>query len=494
LVKKTLFPIAVLALLAALPAAGTPPRLELKPCKLPGFDGEARCGTWEVFENRAARSGRRIALRVVVLPAREKPAAPDPVVFFEGGPGGSAVASGPSLAGELAETLRHRDLLLVDARGTGDSHPLRCPQPEEIRAVEEALDSFMDPAAVRRCREALSKDNDLSQYTTASIVDDVDEARAALGYDKVNLLGASYGTRAAMVFLRRHPESVRTVVLQSALPMDARVPTFLAPHTEAAFDRMAAACAAEASCRAAFPDPRADLEAVLKKLADGPVAVPVRGTDGNAQTMRLSRNGVVQTVRYLLYRVPGTRALPLLLHRAAQGDFLPLAQRAFDLAGFLLKGGGLGGLYLSVTCSEDVAFVDRDEATRLAAGTFMGDFRLRQQLAACAEWPAAKLPESFLEPVRSGVPVLLVAGENDPGTPLEWAEKVARFLPNSRLFVVPGGAHVFYGLDGIECLDRLTADFVTRGSAEGLDVEACRKAIRPLPFTTKLDPAPPSSR
>jgi pimeloyl-ACP methyl ester carboxylesterase len=486
--RRELFPAAFLAaaLSTVLPAEAAPPRLELAPCKLPGFEGEARCGTYEVFENRAAKSGRRIALRVVVIPAREKPVLPDPLIFFEGGPGGSAIAAGPDLAAEeLAETLRHRDLLLVDARGTGGSHPLRCPQPEGVQAVEEALDSFMDPAAVRRCREALAKDNDLSQYTTDAIVDDVDEVRAALGYEKVNLLGASYGTRAAMVYLRRHPASVRTVVLHSALPMDARVPLHLAAHTQASFERLAAACAAAAPCHAAFPDPRADLETVLKRLDAGPVAVPVRDREGKEQTMRLSRNGVVQTVRYLLYRPPGAREVPLLLRRAAAGDLAPLAQRAFGIARGFLLGGGPGGLYLSVTCAEDVAFIDREEAARLAAGTFVGDFRLRQQVAACAEWPAAKIPASFLEPVRSEVPVLLVSGENDPATPLEGAEKVARTLPRSRTFVVPGGAHVFHGLEGIECLDRMTADFLARGSVEGVDFDACRKAIRPLPFVTK---------
>ena len=485
--NRGFFPAAFLAALStALPAAAAPPRLELAPCKLPGFEGEARCGTYEVFENRAAKSGRRIGLRVVVIPAREKPALPDPMIFFEGGPGGSAVAAGPDLATEeLAETLRHRDLLLVDVRGTGGSHPLPCPRPEGVLAVESALDTFMDPAAVRQCREALSKDNDLTQYTTDAIVDDVDEVRAALGYEKVNLLGASYGTRAVLVYLRRHPASVRAAVLHSALPMNARVPLHLAPQTQASFERMAAACAAEAPCRAASPDPRADLATVLKRLDAGPVAVPVRDREGKEQTMRLSRNGVVQTVRYLLYRPPGARELPLLLRRAAAGDLAPLAQRAFGIArGFLLSGGP-GGLYLSVTCAEDVAFIDRDEASRLAAGTFVGDFRLRQQVAACAEWPAAKIPASFLEPVRSEVPVFLISGENDPATPLEWAEQVARTLPRSRTFVVPGGAHVFHGLEGIECLDRMTADFLARGSIEEVDFDACRKAIRPLPFVTK---------
>jgi pimeloyl-ACP methyl ester carboxylesterase len=457
-------PLALLALLTALPAAS----LELKPCRLPDFGREVRCGTHEVFENRAAAAGRKIPLRIVVIPASGTPVELDPVVYFEGGPGGSAVDSGPGLTEEFATALRNRDLVLIDIRGIA---ALRCPRPEE-----SALETFMDPALVRSCRETLARDHDLSQYTTEAIADDVDEVRAALGYGKVNLLGASYGTRAALVYLKRHPESVRTVHLHSVLPVDARVPMHLAPHTHAAFDRMAAACAAEIACRAAFPDPKADLDAVLKRLEAKPAP----------RLTRLSRNTAAQTVRYLLYRPAGVSSLPLLLRSAASGDLEPLAQAAREIAAAMLTSSP-GGLYLSVTCAEDVAFVDSKEAARLAQGTFMGEARVRQQAAACAEWPSAKIPASFLEPVRSSVPVLIYSGENDPTTPREWAEKVTRTLPGSKILTVPGGSHVFYGLPGVECLDRVYSDFLSKGTTEGLDLETCRKSIRPLPFLTSFE-------
>jgi pimeloyl-ACP methyl ester carboxylesterase len=478
----------LVVLLSVLPVRGA--GLELKPCRLPEIEGEAlRCGTYEVFEDRAAGKGRKIALRVVVVPARETPVEPDPVIYFEGGPGVSIVQSGPDVVAELAAILRHRDILLVDVRGTGGSHRLDCPRPDggqAMPAIAQTLDTFMDPAALRRCRETLEKENDLSQYTTDSIVDDVDEVRAALGYPKVNVMGASYGTRAALVYLRRHPESVRTVMISSVLPVDARVPTHLARHTQAGFDRLAADCAAEPACHSAFPDPKGDLDAVLKRLAAGPVEVAVQDDDGKPQRLRLSRNGAAQTVRYLLYRPAGIRMLPLFLHRAAAGDPGPLGQAAWDIAS-AMRSASSQGLYLSVTCAEDVAFVDRAEAAKLSEGTFFGDFRLRQQIEACEGWPAAKLPASFLEPVRSKVPVLILAGENDPATPVEWARKVSETLPGSRLLVVPGGSHVFYNLEGIECLDRLTAELVERGSAEGLDLEGCRRSIRRPPFATTLD-------
>ena len=180
-------PLALLALLAALPAVLPTAALELKPCRLPDFSREARCGTYEVFENRATAPGRMTPLGVEVIRGRGPRAAPDPVVFSGGGRGGSAVDSGPGLIEEFPEALRHRDLVLVDIRGID---ALRCP-----RSEESAFETFMDPALVRSCRETLARDHDLSQYTTEAIVDDVNEVRAALGYSKVNLLGASYASR-----------------------------------------------------------------------------------------------------------------------------------------------------------------------------------------------------------------------------------------------------------------------------------------------------------
>ncbi|HET9225755.1 MAG TPA: alpha/beta fold hydrolase, partial [Thermoanaerobaculia bacterium] len=283
------------AVLALFALYSPPPPPKMEPCRLPGLEREALCGTAAMSENRVTGKGL-IHLRVAIIPAAATPREPDPVVYFEGGPGGSAVESGPGLIEELPEALRNRDLILVDIRGIGT---LRCP-----RAKEEILESFMDPARVRSCREALAQDHDLTQYTTETIVDDVHEIVSRLGYTRVNLLGASYGTRAALVYLRRHPEIVRTVHLHAVLPVDGRVPMHLAPHTEASFDRMAAECAAEPACRAAFPDPKGDLLAILKRLETGPVS-------------GLTRNGAATTVRYLLYRPTGARMLPLLLRRAA---------------------------------------------------------------------------------------------------------------------------------------------------------------------------------
>ena len=188
---------------AVLPETGrAADRLILGACTDPALPKGARCGTYKVFENRAAKKGRRISLRVVVLPALGPDRLPDPVVSFAGGPGESSVGEAGYLSRLLAPLRQRRDILLVDARGTGGSSPLDCP---ELQDVQGFLDDNVPAGKVRACRERLRKTADLSQYTTDNTVDDVDEVRAALGYPQVNITGASYGTRSVLVYLRRHP-------------------------------------------------------------------------------------------------------------------------------------------------------------------------------------------------------------------------------------------------------------------------------------------------
>ena len=230
----------------ALPAeAGAPaPKLELKPCTtLPGLPPEARCGTYEVWENRAAKSGRKIPLRVVVIPAEGPDRLPDPLIYFEGGPGQSSVMAAPILAQELGALRKRRDILLVDFRGTGGSAGLFCPEMQGSAGLQGFLDDYYPPEMVKACAERLAKTTDLAQYTNDASVDDIDEVRAALGYSKLNLFGASGGSRSALVYLRRHPETVRTLVLWGAYPMDELGPLQMARNSQRALDGLITECA-----------------------------------------------------------------------------------------------------------------------------------------------------------------------------------------------------------------------------------------------------------
>ena len=462
--------------------------IPLEPCEVSGTRGgakeKARCGTYEVFENRATKSGRKIQLKIVVFPATGRDKVADPLFYIPGGPGSSATEDAPYVAEGFAKIRERRDLVFVDQRGTGGSNPLNCDffNPSDPRSY---FCFYFPLADVRRCREQLEPKADLKLYTTDIAMDDLDEVRAALGYEQINISGASYGTRATQHYLKRHPKHVRTIVLQGVSPTGQLMPRDFPQHTERALDGVVDECAADVACRAAFPDLRAEVKAVLERLLRGPVEVEVKHPQTGAATrVALSRDLAAEAVRYMLYQSGAAGRIPLFLHLAAQGDFAPLAESALFYRQRIVATGS-NGMYLSVTCAEDLPWIKPGEGERNAAHTFLGDYRLRQQRAACALWPRADIPKGYAAPTRADVPALILTGQWDPVTPPAYGEMAAKYLPNSLHLVVPHGGHGFGGLDGLDCIQNLTADFVNRGTTRGLDT-SCVKNIRRKGFLLKL--------
>lgn len=486
------FSVLSLAAFLSLPCfavAAPAPKLELKPCAtvIPGLPPDARCGTYEVWENRMAKAGRKIPLRVVVLPARGADRLPDPFVHFTGGPGSSSVMAGViRIAKELDAIRQRRDFLLVDFRGTGGSAGLFCPELVGNAAQNRLMEEYMPPERVKACAERLGRTADLTRYTNDASVDDVDEVREALGYDKVNLLGISGGSRSVLFYLRRHPDKVRTAVLWGVWPPDERGPLGMARNTQQALDGLIAECAGDPACSAAFPKLRDDVAAVLRQAEREPVKVELTdGETGRPVEVRLTRTGLAQTLRYMLYAPSSAALLPLEVHLAAQGNWKPLVETARFYAGILNS--AAMGYYLALTCSEDIPFLREEEIAGAVQGTFLGDFRIRAQQAACAQWPAPRLGREVLDPVVSEVPVLLISGERDPATPPANAERAARTLKNSLQVVVPDGGHDFEGIGGTDCLYGLIARFVETGTVKGLDTSCLERMKRPE-FALKRDP------
>lgn len=463
----------------------------LEPCDVPGategVKEKARCGAYEVFENRATKSGRRIKLKIVVFPATGREKAADPLFYIPGGPGSSATEDAPYIAQQYAKIRERRDLVFVDQRGTGGSNPLNCDlfNPQDLQSY---LGAYFPLADVRKCREQLEPKADLRLYTTHIAMDDLDEVRAALGYEKINITGGSYGTRAAQVYLKRHGGHVRAVILHGVSPAGQLMPRDFPQHTERALNGVVDECAADAACRAAFPDLRAEVKTVLERLLRGPVGVELKNAQtGESIPIKLSRDLAGEAIRYMLYQPDAASRLPLQIHSAARGDFAPLARSAIFYRRQIVATGS-NGMYLSVTCAEDLPWIKPGEGERNAENTFLGDYRLRQQRAACALWPRGDIPKGYAEPTRAGVPALILTGQWDPVTPPVYGDTAARYLRNSLHVVVPHGGHGFGGLDGLDCVQNLIADFVERGTTSGLDT-SCVKNIRRKGFL--LEPAGP---
>jgi pimeloyl-ACP methyl ester carboxylesterase len=454
----------------------SPPKtITLNDCEIQGL-GKAKCGTLAVYENRATKKGRMISLNIVVLPATGEKREPDPLVYFAGGPGSAATEDALGFAPEFAKLREHRDLLFVDQRGTGKSHPLNCEfyNPNDMQSY---LGYFMPLEDVRKCRPQLEANSDLKLYTTTIAMDDMDEVRAALGYEQINLFGGSYGTRAALTYLKRYPQRVRTATLQGVAPANLYMPSDFPVGNERALQGVIAECAADEACHKAFPNLKEEAQSVLAQLIKGPVEVEVQKPNSKETVkVKLSRDLAAEAIRYMLYSPRPASRVPLVIHRAAQGDFVMLAQTAIEYR-INLVGSGSNGMYLSVTCAEDLPWIKPGEGERMAANTFLGDYRLRQQREACALWPRGEIERDFAEPVHADRPVLILTGEWDPVTPPSNGDAAAKTLTNSLHIVVPHGAHGLGGLENIDCILRIMTDFVEHGTIKGLDT-SCVKTIR----------------
>ena len=182
---------------------------------------------------------------MVVIPATGGSSLKDPIVPLNGGPGEATISTAAEYAERFATLLQDRDLFLIDQRGTGQSAALQC----DLYSAEEAatnLHDFFPVAAVKRCREALQSRADLTQYTYRHFADDLEYVRRALGYGPLNLYAGSYGTRAAQIYLRAYPQSVRTAYLGSVVPLDVTIPLPLAKAAQEALEKTFTACGADA--------------------------------------------------------------------------------------------------------------------------------------------------------------------------------------------------------------------------------------------------------
>jgi pimeloyl-ACP methyl ester carboxylesterase len=459
--------------------------LHLWSCGVGKTKVRSTCGTYTVYEDRAARAGRIITLHFVVLRAHRP--SHRAIAWNPGGPGASAIdaASGIADGGAAPElsALRDRyDILLLDVRGTGLSAPQQCDFTPPAHPELYFLQLWSDEL-VKACRARLAASANLSLYSTPVTVDDLNDLRAALGYPKLVLDGGSYGTTLYLAYARQHPESVESIVLEGVSP-----PHFLinplqdAGGSQASISRLIAECDADASCKKRFPAFARQFDAVVQRFDNGPVSVPVRNAvTKRVQTVRLSKEVFADRLRQLLYN-PGVAAyVPYIIERAYEKDYAPLAtmvdsvSQAFSQLVYM-------GLNLSSTCAEDIPFITEDDIARTSANSFEGDVRVRAQQRACRIWNVEPVSPSFLEPVRSSAPILMVSGTDDPATPPVYAREALPYLPNARIMLIKGGSH----WTDTSCMDRLIVAFVRAGSANGLDLSQCTASFTRPAFATSM--------
>jgi pimeloyl-ACP methyl ester carboxylesterase len=431
------------------------PAFVAKDCATELAKAGATCGTVAVPENYAAPAGRRIDLEVMVFRARQANVGRNAQFDLEGGPGFAVTESADFYATDGESYRRNRDVVLFDMRGTGHSNPLRCAAIEEYSTSRDWAPLY-PPELVAECAKTLSAIADVGQYTTAAAAKDIDAVRQALGYPKIDLNALSYGTTLALRYIDDFPQHVRSAVMVGTVPAELTPPRFHATAGAAGLRQIMEACAADPACAAGFPRLEADLATALQRMS--PDVRPV----------------FMEKIRTALYLPATARRVPLLIHKAADGDVESMRRsrsgRAFS-----------DGLYLSITCAESMAVMDVDAAIAEADKTGLGSYRLQRQRDACARWPASP---AAVQPARlrsSDVPVLFLSGEFDPVTPPAWSADAARGFPRSTRIVVPQGGHVLEGMSGMDtCIDAMILRFVEDPTAP---VDAsCVKEMSAGPF------------
>jgi pimeloyl-ACP methyl ester carboxylesterase len=448
---------------AASDRTGAAGELDIDECSQPGLEEKLRCGTLMVLEESTDPAGRTIPLRFVVLPATDGGHESDAVIYLVGGPGLGATESAPFLTERLGELRTSRDVILVDHRGSGGSNPLHCDMsPEET--LEALFSARFRERTLKKCLATLEADPRF--YRTIEIADDLDAVRSALGYETLDLVGVSYGSRLALVYLRRYPEHVRTISLRGAASPAGDLLTEIGEASEDVMIRLLRRCSEDLRCSTDFPDLEHSLTQVLSRLGDEPKTIEVQGPDGGLISLRLSRELFAGVIRFFLYSSRSARTIPRLISDAAQDRWNTLSSSLSRILRSDLASNISFGSYLSIVCAEDVPFFDPSSTILEKERFFFTPPVLKDLRAACRLWPHQTADPDFKRPVDSAAPALLMSGSEDPATSVDTAREIARHLVNHRHLITPHLAHM---PTWTECFAENLVSFVESGSTSAID-------------------------
>jgi pimeloyl-ACP methyl ester carboxylesterase len=415
-----------------------------------------------VPEDHQQPRGRQIKLAVAILKSSADHPAPEPVVFLQGGPGGSVLTNRPELAlPDFYPLLASRDVILFEQRGVGLSQPtLDCPELDQVDAAvaTTGLRGSLDPGpylpAALACRDRLTQAGaNLANYTTSQGAADVEALRQALGYPPWNLFGISYGTRLALTVMRDFPAGVRSVVLDSPLPLQASAADRPA-NAAAAFDQLFAACAADVSCDRAYPQ----LKKIFYDTVDQLNKTPVQRSASQTQQLTITGDWFMGMFFEALSFGSALPELPKAIYAAHTSDFITWMRFSSAASPFST------GLFYSVWCSEEVLAAGQDKLTAAdnAYPQLHHLFSQLDSLGICKQWGVPPIPTREMQPVQNAIPSLILGGRFDPKTPASYAQQTAQTLKNSYLFTFPGQSHA---VSHEPCAMTLAATFVENPAA-----------------------------
>jgi len=452
-------------------------KLTLDNCHVDGIKAQVQCGELQVPEDYRNLDGESITINFVVLPAIDDTDNKTPLLFLAGGPGQAAAELAAGLKNVFYEVRKTRDLILIDQRGTGLSHPLQCESAAEQNVYALTPEDFT-AQDIKDCLKGLT--GDLSQYNSENAIRDFEAVRLALGHEKINIYGGSYGTRAGLVYLRMFPNSIRSVVLDSVGPIEVPIGLF-GQSSARSFNLLLTNCQKDLSCQQAFPQLKQEFQTLLTRLEQAPIQVSIPHPRLGIQTnFVISKAKLLGTIRSQLYSVASRSLVPLTIHQAFLGNYMPLA-------GLVAQTEGVQGVYIgllfNITCNEDYPRISLKDFAQDANNNFGGDDSHFSFKMACPFWPKYSPSDDFYNPVVADVPTLILSGDLDPVTPPSNGDYSAKTLPNSHHVIVRNAAHT---VAMNTCASDLINEFLTSLSPKQLD-ESCLDDIPNESFMSNLN-------
>ena len=414
----------------------------------PGFT----CGYLTVLEDRSRADSRTIRLAVATRRATAPNPKPDPILFLSGGPGGSGLGEGPGVASQWRPD---RDVIFLDTRGALKSDPfLSCPEIDRFMADTVGLswsapDTMQqDAATTRSCRDRLAATGaNLASYNSTENAADVADLRIAMGIERWNLYGVSYGTNLVLQVLRDHPGGIRSVVLDAVFPPNINP---IETGWRAANESVSAvydACAAQAACNAAFPDGRAEYIRVIDDLAANPRTVHVADPATGADTkVVIDAYKLTYTVQFGTL-IGSPHRIPLIIHDLAVGAGTEAGREV--LRGAFPSDFNSYGYQWGVLCRENVGRTDEGRVgsagqrdfPELPASVTARPSMFPWAFSDCTQWNVPPAPSRVSQAVTSDVPALLTSGAFDGTLPPSYAAEAAKTLTNARNLVFRGIGH-----------------------------------------------------
>ncbi len=452
-------------------------KLKLENCHVDGIKAQVQCGTLQVPENYQKSQGEQININFVVVPAIDDSKNKVPLMFLAGGPGQAAAELAAGLRRVFNEVHKTHDIILVDQRGTGKSHPLECPDIEQQDVYQITPEEFSEQD-VKDCIAQFS--GDLSQYNSENAIRDFDGVRAALGHKQLNLYGGSYGTRAGLVYMRMFPESIRSIVLDSVGPIEVPIGLF-GQSSAQSFQLLLEHCQEDEACHAAYPNLAEEFQALKDRFDKGAVTIDIPHPRlGTKTPFVISKSKFIGTIFQQLYAVQSRSLVPLIIHQAYLNNYASLAGT------IAVSEGGMGiyvGLLFNITCNEDFPKISEDMFARDGDNSFGGDDSQLGFKKVCPLWPQYRPSDEFYQPVTANIPTLILSGELDPVTPPSNGEYPANTLPNSHHIVVKNASHT---VAMSTCASEIVNEFLTSLDPKGLD-ESCLEDVPAESFMSSLN-------